>query len=165
MECASTPALRGGKTSSENYISVRHYTFIEAARLLGVTPADIRLMVEEGRLRSVRRGGTRMIADQELAREEASEDGSAGVAPPLQVVLARLEEKAAELAEVRRELDHARSRHAEELKALRREVRELRNGARQAQGEPPSRPRSDRRMRHSLGPLFGVNPEDQPTDG
>jgi excisionase family DNA binding protein len=144
---------------------VRHYTFVQAARLLGVTPMDVRLMVEEGRLQSVRRGGKRMIAEDELGEveeEAGAEPGGTVVAPPLQVVLARLEEKAAELAEVRQQLDDARSRHAEELKALRREVRELRESSRQERGVGP---RNERRMRRSLGELFGVDPGDEPTAG
>jgi excisionase family DNA binding protein len=146
---------------------VRHCTFVEAARVIGASPMEVRLMVEEGRLRSVRRGGVRVIPENELdgMREVAAEDGGGSpVAPPLQVVLSRLEEKAAELAEVRRELDVARSRYAEEVKALRREVRELRESARGRVGEHPRSRHHGGGMRRSLGPLFGVEADDDPRD-
>ena len=148
-------------------VGMRHFTFVEAARLLGVSPMDVRLMVEEGRLPSVRRAGMRVISEEELeaARSEAAESApGGGVAPPLQVVLARLEEKAAELADVRRELDHARNRHAEELRALRREVRELREVRRNG-GRPVSGTGREGGMRRSLGPLFGVDAADEDGDG
>jgi excisionase family DNA binding protein len=162
MPHPAAPLSRTGAARRE-LIRVRHYTFVDAARILGISPMDVRLMVEEGRLSSLRRGGTRMIAEDELdrVRETAVEDGGGQpVAPPLRVVLARLEEKAAELAEVRRELDRARSRHAEELRALRREVRELRESARGGSGEHRRSRRQDGKMRRTLGPLFGVEPVD-----
>ena len=126
-------------------------------------------MVEEGRLRASRRAGTRVVEERELERagllDPDTSPGEAGVAPPLAVVLERLEEKAAELAAVRSQLADAKSRHAAEVKALRREVHELRESERRGPGEPGSKDA----MRPSLRPLFGEGPPEgdppQPANG
>ena len=134
---------------------MRVYTLGEAAVRCGVSPRDIRLMIEEGRLRARRRGGARVVDERELELAgllgaEGSE-GDAGVPPPLAVVLQRLEEKAAELAAVRSQLADAESRHADEVKALRREVHELRERARRVSDDRD--PKDG--IRPSLRALFG----------
>jgi DNA-binding transcriptional MerR regulator len=143
---------------------VRVYSFAEAAVRCGVTPREIRLLVEERRLRASRRAGTRVIEEAELERaglldaDTCTDDTD--VAPPLAVVLERLEEKAAELAAVRQQLADAESRHAAEVKALRREVHDLHERAR---SDPSSRD-SKGGMRPSLRALFGegMGDEDSP---
>ena len=138
---------------------MRAYTFAEAAVRCGVSPREIRLLVEEGRLRADRRAGVRVIEERELERagllEERTSPDDGALAPPLAVVLERLEKKAAELAAVRTQLEDAEARHAAEIKALRREVHQLREASR-------------RGVRPSLSPLLGESwdreePED--TDG
>ncbi len=132
---------------------MRAYTFAEAAVRCGLSPREIRLLVEEGRLRARRRAGARVLDEHELERagllETADAPREGGIAPPLAVVLQRLEEKAAELADVRSRLADAETRHAAEVKALRREVHELRKASR-------------RGIRPSLRPLLGDswNPEE-----
>ena len=125
---------------------MRAYTFAEAAARCGVSPREIRLLVEEGRLRADRRAGVRVVEEGELERAGLLEEGASpddgAVAPPLAVVLERLETKAAELAAVRTQLEDARVRHASEIQALRREVHQLREASR-------------RGVRPSLSPLLG----------
>ena len=125
---------------------MRAYTFAEAAVRCGMSPREIRLLVEEGRLRARHRGGTRVVDEHELEHagllEAGGPPGEGGVAPPLAVVLQRLEEKAAEVAAVRAKLADVETRHAAEVKALRREVHELREASR-------------RGVRPSLSPLLG----------
>ena len=96
-------------------------------------------------MRAARRAGVRVVEERELERAGLLDEASPGegdAAPPLAVVLERLEEKASELSAVRRQLEDAESRHAEEVKALRREVHELREASR-------------RGVRPSLRPLLG----------
>ena len=119
-------------------------------------------MVEEGRLRAQRRAGSRVVEEGELRRagllDPEMSEAEAGIPPPLAVVLERLEAKAAELAAVRGQLTDTQKRHAAEVKALRREVHELREGARRdPTGAKPS-------MRPSLRALFGEeeNGDDPP---
>ena len=119
-------------------------------------------MVEEGRLRAQRRGGSRVVEEGELRRagllDPETSEAEPGIPPPLAVVLERLEEKAAELAAVRGQLTDTEKRHAAEVKALRREVHELRESARR---NPPG---AKATMRPSLRALFGEeqNGDDPP---
>ena len=121
-------------------LRVRAYTFAEAAVRCGVSPREIRVLVEEGRLRARRLAGTRVVDEAELERAGLLGAGEPpmehGMTPPLAVVLERLEERSAEAAEVRRELADVQTRHAAEVKALRRELHELREASRR--GPRPS---------------------------
>jgi cell division septum initiation protein DivIVA len=153
------------------------YTIPEAARVAGITPKDVRVRIEEGRLQAITVGGQRAIEKVELERAGLLGDKPeppTEVQPAPQVsssIVERLEAQAAELAVLRRasaerrttderhrrrleqELADARS----ELQAARLRIAEL-----EAAGFDKSLER--RKSRPALSPLFRRTPEEPSAD-
>ena len=151
------------------------YTIPEAARVADMSPKDVRLHIEEGRLRAIQVGGRRLVERAELERagllgDKPPEPRDASPAPEVTPKLVeRLETQAAELAVLRRASaerrttdERERKRLEEELAETRRELQAAR--ARIAELETAGFSKSlERRLnRPALDPLFEPTREEPP---
>jgi excisionase family DNA binding protein len=161
-------------------------TIPEAARIAGVSPREVRVHIEEGRLRASQVGGQRVIETGELERAglvgdkpeapmeaqpvpEAMEVSPAHEATP--TLVERLETQAAELAVLRRASAERRTNDERERRRLEEELAEARRElqaahARIAELETAGFTRSleRRKSRPALGPLFERTPEEPSAD-
>jgi helix-turn-helix protein len=150
------------------------YTIPDAARIAGLSPKEIRVRIEDGRLRAAWRGGRRMLSRDELERAGLLGDGPShgpegSPTEPMPDLVERLEEQAGELAVLRRASAERRARDERELQRLAGELEEARRELQQArvriaeleaQGLRASLRSSDRA---ALTPLFeSTREEDSP---
>jgi hypothetical protein len=153
------------------------YTIPEAARVAGISPKDVRVRIEEGRLQAITMGGQRAIEKVELERAGLLGDNTeppeeAQPAPRVSSkIVERLEAQAAELAVLRRasaerrttderlrkRLEHELAEARSELQAARLRIAELEAaGFNRSLERPRSRP--------ALSPLFEPTPEGPSAD-
>jgi DNA-binding transcriptional MerR regulator len=140
------------------------YTIPEAARAAGLTPREVRMRIEEGDLRAFIRAGRRMVAHSEIERlsERTSPPPTpAAPNPPIDDLVARLEEQALELARVKRTAAETRARDAAEVRSLEQDLGEARRALSRAReriaelesdGAPVAARPPD--QREALTPLF-----------
>jgi chromosome segregation ATPase len=108
------------------------YTIPDAARVTGLSPREIRVRIEEGRLRATWRGGRRMLDRDELERaamlaDDASPARSGEASEPIPELVERLEEQAGELAVLQRASAERRARDERERQRLQAELDEARS--------------------------------------
>jgi excisionase family DNA binding protein len=154
------------------------YTIPEAARVAGLSPKEVRLRIEEGRLEATKVGGRRVVERAELERagllggdrppEPPEAQPAQEVTPKL---VERLEAQAAELAVLRRASverrtsdERERKRLEEELVEAQRELQAARARIAELEAAGLSNSLERRKNRPALNPLFGRTPEEPPTD-
>src|SRR4051794_13957500 len=98
---------RAHPRSGEGSRAMEAYTIPDAARVTGLSPREIRVRIEAGRLRATWRGGRRMLDRDELERAAMlADDGSPAqggeASEPIPELVDRLEEQAGELAVLQR---------------------------------------------------------------
>jgi DNA-binding transcriptional MerR regulator len=153
------------------------YTIPEAARVAEMSPKDVRLYIEEGRLQAIQVGGRRVVERAELERagllgDKPPEPRDIAPAPELTPKLVeRLEAQAAELAvlgrasaERRTTDERERKRLEEELTETRRELHAARSRIVELETAGFSNSLERRMNRPALDPLFERTPEEPPTD-
>jgi hypothetical protein len=151
------------------------YTIPEAARAAGMSPKDVRLHIEEGRLQASQVGGRRVVERSELVRAGLLGDKPPeprDSTPPAEVtpkLVERLEAQAAELAVLRRASaerrttdERERMRLEEELTETRRELQAARSRIAQLETAAFSNSLERRMNRPALSPLFEPTPEEPP---
>jgi excisionase family DNA binding protein len=149
------------------------YTIPEAARVAGLSPMEVRLRIEEGRLEAIKVGGRRVVERAELERagllggDRPPEPQEAQPAPEVTPSLVeQLEAQAAELAVLRRASTERRTTDERERKRLEEELAEVRQELRAARTRIAEleaagfRDSLGRKDRPALNPLFERMPDD-----
>ena len=157
--------------------TVDAYTIPEAARVAGISPKDIRLRIEEGRLQAITMGGKRAIEKAELERaglvgDKPEPPGEVQPAPQVSSKLVeRLEAQAAELAILRRASaerrttdERQRKRLEQELAEARTELQEARLRIAELEAAGFTKSLGWRKNRPALSPLFERTPEEPSAD-
>jgi hypothetical protein len=106
-------------------------TIPDAARVTGLSPREIRVRIEEGRLRATWRAGQRVLDRDELERaellgDEPPPDSPSASGQPIPGLVERLEEQAGELAVLRRASAERRAHDERERQRLQAELDEAR---------------------------------------
>jgi excisionase family DNA binding protein len=153
------------------------YTIPEAARVAGISPKDVRLRIEEGRLRAITMGGRRAIEKAELERagllgDKAEPAEETQPAPQVSSKLVeRLEAQAAELAVLRRASaerrtadERQRQQLEQELAEARSELQEARLRIAELEAAGLTKSLERRKGRPALRPLFQRTPEEPAGD-
>jgi hypothetical protein len=158
----------------ERFKRMEAYTIPDAARVAGLEPREIRMRIEDGRLRGSWLGGQRVVEHSELDRAGLLGDGpaeppSAVDAERLPSLVQRLEEQAGELAVLRRASAERRASDERERRRLeadladaRRELREARVRIAELEAEGLRRSLRRRADRPALTPLFERTPDERP---
>jgi hypothetical protein len=152
------------------------YTIPQAARATGLSPREVRLRIEEGRLRAISIGGRRAVEVAELERAGLLGDGPSPQPDPVSPevmpeLVERLETQAGELAVLRRASaerrthdERERRRLEGELAQARRELQEARARISQLEAAGFRRSLGVHADRPALTPLFQPTEEEPPED-